>query len=159
MGTAVGNKLDQRVIKAAYAALTDHHYVTAIDVLIGMGWLTTPQVERWRQGRVDCLESQVTVNLSKISTAMRTFRRWARAEGLHPSEAAYMACSRDRRPLRFSESEDPRIEAAYRTRWISSDLSEAKRARLAEQQGRAPDLVVISPVKDWTCGESGGSGA
>ena len=158
MDTAVGNKLDQRVIKAADAALADHHYVTAIDVLIGMGWLTTPQVERWRQGRLDYLESQVTANLSKISTAMTTFRRWARAEGLHPSETAYVARSRDRRPLRFSKSGNPRIEAAYRTHWISPELSEAKRARLAEQQGRAPDLVVISPVKEWACGECGGSG-
>jgi len=158
VGTAVGSKLDERVIKAADAALADHHYVTAIDVLVGMGWLTTPQVERWRQGRLEYLESQVTASLSKISTAMTTFRRWARTEGLEPGETAYVARSRDRRPLRFSKSGDPRIEAAYRTHWISPDLSEAKKARLAEKQGRAPDLVVISPLKEWTCGECGGSG-
>ena len=90
MATAVRSKLDDRVVKAAEEALADRHYVTAIDVLVGIGWLTTPQVDRWRQGRVDYLERQVTGNLSKISTAMATFRRWAQKQGLSPSETAYL---------------------------------------------------------------------
>jgi|SRR5664280_24160 len=158
VGTAVRNKLEDRVVKAAEAALADRHFVTAIDVLVGIGWLTTPQVDRWRQGRVDYLERQVTANLSKISTAMATFRHWARSEGLKPSETAYLARSRDHRPLRFSKSGDPIIEAAYRTHWISPDLSEAKKVRLADKQGRAPDLTVISPLKEWICAECGGTG-
>ena len=158
MGTAVRSKLEERVVKAAEVALADRHFVTAIDVLVGMGWLTTPQVDRWRQGRVDYLERLVTANISKISTAMAAFRRWARSEGLKPSETAYLARSRDHRPLRFSKSGDPGIEAAYRTHWVSPDLSEAKQARLVEKQGRAPDLVVISPLKEWICGECGGGG-
>ena len=62
-----------------------------------------------------------------------------------------MARTRDRRPLRFSKTGDPGIELAYRTHWVSPELSERKRARLAERQSRPPDLVVVSPVKDWTC--------
>ena len=158
MATAVVSKLDERVIKAAEAALADHRYVTAIDVLVGMGWLTTTQVDRWRQGRIDYLERQITASLSKISTAVATFRRWARSGGLKPNEAAYLARSRDHLPLQFSKSGDPRIEAAYRTHWVSPELFEAKKARLAEEQGRAPDLVVISPLKEWICEECGGSG-
>jgi hypothetical protein len=49
------------------------------------------------QGRVDYLERLVTANLSKISTAMATFRRWAQKEGLNPSESAYLSRSRDHR--------------------------------------------------------------
>jgi len=158
MATAVRSKLEERVIKAAEAALADHQYVTAIDVLVGMGWLTTPQVDRWRQGRFDYLERQVTASLSKISTAVATFRHWARSEGLTPSETAYLSRSRDHRPLRFSKSGDPGIEAAYRTHWISPELSEAKKVRLVENQARAPDLVVISPLKEWSCTECGATG-
>ena len=66
VGTAVRSKLEERVIRAAGAALTDHQYVTSIDVLVGMGWLTTSQVDQWRQGRVDCLEHVVNANLSKV---------------------------------------------------------------------------------------------
>ena len=157
MATAVPSKLEERVIKAAEAALADHQYATAIDVLVGMGWLTTPQVDRWRQGR-DYLERQVTASLSKISTAVATFRHWAQSEGLTPSETAYLSRSRDHRPLRFSKSGDPGIEAAYRTHWSSPELSEAKKVRLVEKQARAPDLVVISPLKEWSCTECGGAG-
>jgi hypothetical protein len=158
VGTAVRSKLEERVIKAAGAALADHQYVTAIDVLVGMGWLTTSQVDQWRQGRVDYLERLVNANLSKISTVMDIFRRWARSKGLQPSETGYVARTRDHRRLQFSKSGNPRIETPYRTHWVSPKLSEAKRARLAEKRSRAPDLVVISPLKDWICGECGGSG-
>ena len=75
--------------------------------------------------------------------------------GLKPSETAYVARTRDRRPLRFSKSGDPAIERAYRTHWVSPELSERKRARLAERQSRPPELVVVSPVKDFTCSVCG----
>ncbi len=60
--------------------------------------------------------------------------------------------------MRFSKSGDPGIEAAYRTHWVSPELSEAKNVRLAEKQGRAPDLVVISALKEWICTECAGTG-
>jgi hypothetical protein len=35
---------------------------------------------------------------------------------------------------------------------MSPALSEAKRERLAAKAGRAPELVVVQPLKsDWTC--------
>jgi hypothetical protein len=86
---------------------------------------------------------------------MRSFRRWAQARGLKPSETAYLARTRDRRPLRFSKSGDPGIEQAYRTHWVSPELSEKKRARLAERESRPPELVVVSPLRDFTCSACG----
>jgi hypothetical protein len=55
--------------------------------------------------------------------------------------------------LRFSKSGDGHIETAYRTHWVSPSLSETKKVRLAEKQDRAPDLLVISPLKEWTCAQ------
>jgi hypothetical protein len=158
MTTVVQSRLEDRVVKAAEAALADRHLVTAIDVLVGIGWLTTLQVDRWQQGRVDNLERQVTANIAKISNAMAILGRWAQKEGLNPSESAYLSRSRDHRPLQFSKSGDPRTEAGYRTHWVSPQLSEAKKVLLAEKHGRAPDLVVISPLKEWMCAECAGSG-
>jgi hypothetical protein len=100
----------------------------------------------------------VQANLRKISTAMALFRRWAEQRDLQPSETAYVARTRDRRPLRFSPSGAPDIEHAYRTHWVSPELSEAKRAALVEKQSRPPDLVVIWAIKEWTCTECSGSG-
>src|ERR1035441_5703838 len=101
------------------------------------------------------LERVVVASLGKISTAMPCFRRWAKARGPEPSETGYVARTRDRRPLRFSKSGDPGIERAYRTHWVSPELSERKGARLTERQSRPPDLVVVSPVKDWSCSVCG----
>jgi hypothetical protein len=144
-------KLERRVAHVAEAALAERKFVTAIDVLIGLGWLPPRRLDEWQQGRVDYLERVVSASLAKITTAMRCLRGWAKARGLKPSETDYVARTRGRQPLRFSKSGDPEIERAYRTHWISPELSERKRARLAERQSRPPDLVVVSAVKDWTC--------
>jgi hypothetical protein len=152
------DRLERRVVEAAEAALAERKFVTAIDVLVGLGWAQQRRVEDWRQGRVDYLEHVAQANLRRLSKAMSIFRRWARSRGLKPVETAYVARSRDRRPLRFSKSADPEIERAYRTHWVSAELSERKRQRLAEHQSRPPDLVVISPLNDWTCTECSGTG-
>ena len=141
------------MVRAAEAALAKRKFVTAIDVLVGVGWLEPRRVDEWRQGRVDYLERVTVANLGKISTAIHSFRAWAKARGLKPSETAYVARTRDRRPLRFSKSGDPEIERAYRTHWLSPELSERKRARLAERQSRPSELVVVSPLGDFTCSE------
>lgn len=151
-------KLEQRVVRAAEAALDERRFVTAVDVLVGIGWLSRPAVDHWRQGRIEYLEREVQANLHKISTAMSLLRRWAEQRDLKPSETAYVARTRDRRPLRFSASGNPDIERAYRTHWVSPELSEAKRAALVEKQSRPPDLVVVWAIKDWTCTECSGSG-
>lgn len=158
--TRQGNsaKLEQRVVRAAEAALASRQFVSAIDVLVGIGWLAPSQVEEWRQGRVEYLERMAQANLSKLSAAMKLFRTWARGQGLVPSETAYVARTRDRRALRFSKSGNPDIERAYRTHWVSPTLSEAKRRRLTEHQSRPADLVVVSPLNDWTCADCSGTG-
>jgi hypothetical protein len=148
-------EIERRVARAAEAALAKRRFVTAIDVLVQVGWLEPRRVDEWRQGRVDSLERVTAANLGKISTAMRSFRRWAQARGLRPSETAYLERTRDRRALRFSKSGDAGMERAYRTHWVSPELSERKRARLAERQSRPPELVVVSPLGDFTCSVCG----
>jgi hypothetical protein len=158
--TSSANRLEQRVSCTAQATLDERGVVSAIDVLMGMGWLAPRRVDEWRQGRVAYLEAAVQASPAKVSSALRLFRRWALHAGLQPSETAYIARTRAREILRFSASGDADVdvERRYRTHWVSAELSEHKRARLAERQSRPPDLVVISPVKDWTCRNCGGSG-
>lgn len=146
--------LEQRVTRAAEAALAEQRFISAIDVLLGLGWLAPSHLDQWRQGRFESLESVVQANLSKVMLAMAGFRRWARDRGLNPSETDYVARTRDRRQLRFSVSGDAAIERAYRTHWVSPDLSQ----HAVERQSRPPDLIVISPVKQWTCTSCGDTG-
>jgi hypothetical protein len=157
-GPSAEQRLEQRVTRVAEAVLAERKVVAPVDVLVGLGWLAPRRVDHWHQGRVPCLEDAVDAGSGKVSTSMRLFDRWARARGLQPSETAYLARTRDRRPLQFSESGDPAIERAYRTHWVSPELSERKRARLSERQSRPPDLVVVQPIKDWTCASCDGTG-
>lgn len=151
-------KLADRVARAAEAALAAKHFVSALDVLIGIGWLDPGAAERWRRGQIDDLESAVQTNLSRISEAMRLFRAWAAAKGLVASQTEYVARTPRRQTLRFSKSGDAAIEAAYRTHWVSPELSETKRERLAEKSSRAPELVVVLPLnREWKCHRCGGA--
>jgi hypothetical protein len=152
-------KLADRVAQAAQAALAARKYVSPIDVLIGIGWLDPGAEKRWRQGQIDFLERTIQSNLPRITEAMKLFRSWAASKGLVPSETAYVARSPQRRTLRFSKSGNPTIEQLYRTHWVSAELSERKRERLTEKASRAPELVVVQPLKpDWKCHRCGDSG-
>ena len=143
--------LEERVTRAAEAALAEQGYVSAIDVLLRLGWLAPPHLALWRQGRVECLERVVQAGLGKQSTAMHTLRTWAIRRGLTPSETVYVARTRDRRRLRFSVSGKPDIELVYRTHWVSPDLSAGKAERLRAATNQPPDLVVVAPLNEWTC--------
>lgn len=143
--------LDQRVARVAEKALADRRLVTPIDVLTGLGWLHPVHLDPWRLRRVDNLEQLVQVGPEKVALAMGILRDWATARGLEPSEAEYLARSRDRRRLRFSIAGDEAVERAFRTHWLSPELTGAERARLSERADRRPELVVIWPLKDFTC--------
>jgi hypothetical protein len=150
--------LERRVVGAAEATLAARQVVSPLDVLLALGWLAPSDVAAWRQGRIETLEEALTVSPAKLSAALLLLERWAHRCGLAASETAYVARTADRRTLRFSEHGDPAVERAYRTHWLSSELSAAARERLAQRQSRPPELVVIAPLKDWTCTACGGTG-
>jgi len=151
--------LADRVTRAAEAALAARDYVSAIDVLGGIGWLDAGAEKRWRLGQAECLERLIQANLSRVSEAMRLLGAWAAAKGLLARETHYVSQNPGRAALRFSVSGDPTIERLYRTHWISPALSERKREKLAEAADRPPELVVIQPLKDdWVCHRCGGTG-
>jgi hypothetical protein len=150
------SKLESRVIRAAETALSHQHYVSVIDVFCGMGLLHTAQIDLWRKGRVDFLERVIQGNLSKISSSIAIFRRWAWEKGLKPSETGYVRRTRGGTlPLRFSKSEDPEIEKNYRTHYVSPLLSERKQQSLQEKLNRAPELVVYEILGTAQCSECG----
>jgi hypothetical protein len=123
-------KLEERIRAAGEAALAKRKFVTAIDILVGIGWLTPVQVERWRAGQIPYLERVATASLPKLGTALRLFRSWAGRRGLKPSETTYRHRSQRLRFTRFGERN---VERAYSTHWISPTLSGEKQARRSAQ--------------------------
>ena len=132
--------LKNRVTCAAEAALAHHNYVSAIDVLTGMGLLAPAHIQDWRKGRVDFLERVIHTNLKKISLSMAVFRHWAQAKGLKPSETRYVRRDRGETvDLRFSKSGNPHIERSYRTHFVSPALSARNNPKLESRLSRLPN--------------------
>jgi hypothetical protein len=148
--------LFKRVNTAAEAALADKHYVSPVEVFLRIGWLNPNTFRYWQQGRV---EQVMQSNPARMSEVIDLLRSWATAKDLVPSETSYTARTPQRQALRFSNSGDPKVEQRYRIHWISGELPEEKRQRLAEKASHAPELVVVQPLKDnWTCHRCGGTG-
>jgi hypothetical protein len=143
-------EIRKRVVSAAEAALAHHHYVSAVDVLIGAGFLQPAKFQAWKKGRVDFPERVIQMNLKRISLSMSLFRQWARARGLKPSETRYVRDGRGATvELRFSKSGDRDIERHYRTHYVSPALSENKKKRLAQKvEAPAPPVEVSDSVAD-----------
>ncbi|CAN5669251.1 DUF2293 domain-containing protein [soil metagenome] len=135
-----------RVARIAEATLAEQQFVTLIDVLIGLGWLARPNVDRWMNGRVASLDICIGVDATKTAAALDALRDWSRDHGLQAWETDY-------RELRFTASGDPDIERTFRTRWASS---EPPAPELPPE--RRYELTVISPLKDWGCERCGGTG-
>jgi hypothetical protein len=148
--------IEQRVARAAEAALADHKYVSAIDVLTGIGLLASTNVEAWRKGRIDFLETMIQGSSKKISAAMSAFRSWAEMNGLVPTETSYVARTRTGiRNLQVTQSGDPAVEKFYRTHYVSPDLSERKRKNLEERLAKPAQPVVFQNIRDSQCSECG----
>ena len=148
--------LRTRVERAAEAALSRQQYVSAIDVLCGMGLLASTNVDSWRKGRIDVLEQFIQGSPSKISSSLGLFRDWARQKGLSPSETAYVRTTRaGTTPLQFTHTADPETEKTYRTHYLSAALSEPKRQQLEDKLNQAPRPVVFQILRDSKCAECG----
>jgi len=141
---------EQRVTRAAEAALADHQYVSIVDLLTGMNLLAPSNVEAWKRGRLDFLEQMIQGSPQKLGRAFTLFRTWAEARGLKPTETPYLRSSRDGTvPLRFTLEGDPAIEAFFRTHYVSPNLPKRKQEKLA-----APEPpVVFQILKDSACSE------
>jgi hypothetical protein len=151
--------LATRVVTAAEEALARQRYVAALDVCVGIGWLHSRNVDQWRQGRVGTVQELLPVPADRLAEVIEHLEQWATGQGLVRNEASYVAATRDRRALRFTDEGDPRTEAAWRTHWVAPGLSAAQEQKIAKKQSAAPDLVVIQPSTEFTCAECGEVGS
>lgn len=148
------SNLEKRVEQAAESALAAQRFVSAIDIVVGLRWISTQQVDAWRRGYIATIESQIQTSPTKVMAALVALQQWAQARGLTRAEIDYVTATRDRRRLQFSIDGDNVVERAYRTHWQSPDIDK----RTVERVNKAPDLVVIMPVKDWNCASCGETG-
>lgn len=153
-----GHRLRTRVAVAAEEALARQKVVSPIDVCLGMGWLHVKHMDDWRYGRGPTLEDYLPVGGEKLDDLIRHFEHWVADKGLKPAEVAYISTTKDRHDLRFTQRGDDKTERAWRTQWMPSGLPEKQSDRIARRQSAPADLVVVDPIKDFTCAECGEGG-
>lgn len=83
-------ELSKKVIGIANRVLQEKQYVSSIDILLGLGYLSPSILEDWRRGRFSYLEQRLQANLNKLSFAMQCFHQWAKQTGLLLRETAYV---------------------------------------------------------------------
>ncbi|GAA2967949.1 DUF2293 domain-containing protein [Actinokineospora diospyrosa] len=154
----MSGRLDRRVTAVAEELLQRKKVVVPLEVLSGLGWLGSRSVQSWELGREPHLDSLASVGPDRLVEAVTYLHQWAADKGLRKSEVDYVSATRDRRSLRFSRSGDAEVEQAFRIQWTDPTLSEARLAKVAQRQAKAPDLVVISPDKHWHCAQCGETG-
>jgi hypothetical protein len=141
-------RVETRVARIAEASRAEGRSVRPIDVLVGLGWLAQPNVDRWVQGRVPSLDRCVGVDSDKVMTALAALQHWAEDRGLTPSEGDYG-------DLQFTADGDSDAERAYRTQWGSTEIPEPVVERPPRRSQR---IIVISPHNAWTCASCGDTG-
>ncbi|OBH00907.1 hypothetical protein A5698_08270 [Mycobacterium sp. E136] len=136
-----------RVARAADAVLAERGAVRPVDVLVGLGWLAQPNIERWVRGRVPSLDRSVQVSQGKVIEAAEALRQWAEERGLERREGHYG-------DLMFTAEGDPDIEDLYRIHWATPGHVEPERP----QPRRFRDISVISADHAWECTSCGEGG-
>lgn len=107
--------LSRQVATVAGSFVSKKSHVSAIDLFLGIGWLTQDNLSAWKAGKIPYLERVITANLKKISRVMKEFRAWASHSKLKASITVYKHKSRK---LCFSKSGNENIETAYSTHYI-----------------------------------------
>jgi hypothetical protein len=159
MADLLHSNFQERVERAAEAALKRSGRIGPLELFQEMGLLQAVHVESWRKGdqHYRVLQQWIQVGPEKFQKAIRHFREWVKQRGLRPIDAAHTR----RGPggieqLRVTEDGDPEWEKFYRTYYAPADLPEKKTARLAAKLNKPPELVVFEKVGDeGNCNECG----
>lgn len=112
-------KLEQRVKQYALELVNAKGYVSPIDLLLQIGWLTDEQVKQWRFGKISYLESAAATNLAKLNFALKTLRKFAGEQQWNESMTVYNSWGMGaKRRLIFSKSGYPHMEKMYATHYV-----------------------------------------
>lgn len=80
-------------------------YISSIDVIIKLGYLSLPNYENWRNGKIQYLEKVCTINLSKLTTINKIMHSISKKMNLEQSLTVYNKFGKGKKQkLRFCKS-------------------------------------------------------
>lgn len=117
------NKLEAAMRKYFSELLQEKKYVSVVDLLMKLNYLSKADYEKWRFGKIDFLEKVCGVNLSKLNFILKKLNSISTELNLKKSWTAYTTHGKGpKKKLRFSKSNDELTEKRYATHHILQNL-------------------------------------
>ena len=146
----MNNKELEKKVKQFVSELSyQKGYVTSVDVLLKLGYLTQTDYQNWRLGKIEYLEKVCEANLHKLSTVNKLIRKFATEWSLEASWTGYNKYGKGpKKRLIFSKTRDSKIEYAYATHYLNKNrMIELKQQK--ELKYSAKTIAgTIKPVTD-----------
>lgn len=117
------NNIDlvEKVKSLVRITLQEKGFVSPVDILLQLGYLSAKDYDNWRFGRIEYLERACQANLSKLTLINKTIRKYSDELNLKSSLAVYKQFGKGAgQHLRFSKSGDKAIEENYATHYMDS---------------------------------------
>jgi hypothetical protein len=112
--------LETKINKIISDLSDNQGYISSIDVLIKLDYLSKTDYEKWRNGKIQYLEKVCMVNLGKLTTINRLIKENSIKMNFVPSLTVYNKYGKGPKiRLRFSKSGADNIEKAYSTHYIN----------------------------------------
>lgn len=116
------NEIEKEVKRLVHSLRYEKGYVCAVDVLMGLDYLTKKDYEDWRFGKINFLEKACNTNLSKLTYINKMMKKFANDLKLENSWTGYNQYGKgEKRRLRFSKSGENKIEEAYATHYVDKN--------------------------------------
>lgn len=132
-------ELEKKINTVIIEVVDQIGYVSSIDVLIQLGYLSQTDYENWRKGKIEYLERVCYVSLGKLATINRLIKKISEKMKLEPSWTAYNKFGKEPKVrLQFSKTGDINIEKAYSTHYVNkyriNQLNELKSNPIQEEE-------------------------
>jgi len=113
------SELKKKIKKSVIELLNEKKYVSSVDLLMKLEYLSKSDYEQWRFGKIAFLEKACKVNLGKLLFINRTLKSIGKELNLKESWTAYMKYGKGPKlTLRFSKSNSKYIEKMYSTHYL-----------------------------------------
>lgn len=148
-------ELEKKVKQFTSELAYKNGYVSSVDVLLKLGFITEADYQNWRFGKIPYLEKACQANLHKLSAVNRFIRKYSAEWNLEASLTGYNKWGKGpKKRLIFSKSRDPQIEHFYATHFLNkkriNELNkdkQIKRSSLPESETKNQDANSLPDEK------------
>ncbi len=140
-------ELEKKITQIISDLSNEKGFITAVDVLMKLGYLSKVDYEKWRKGQVTCLERVCQANLNKLTTVTKIIRQVCTKLNFVPSLTVYNKFGKGpKQRLRFSISGNVNAENVYATHFVNRyQIEKLKNKNVAMEADLVDDVDKEEP--------------